>query len=73
MKADLHYQKTVSQSEIRFLPNSSWIISTDSVSHAALSGQFVLEQTFYLPIEAMQDQNRSPLRILESLVGRALA
>jgi len=45
---------------------------SDRVLHAALSGQYALEQTFYLPVEAMADQRDSPLRILENYYGRAL-
>jgi hypothetical protein len=37
-----------------------------------LSGQFAFEQTFYLPVEAMRDPERSPLRVLERLVGKSL-
>ena len=52
---------------------STWIVQTDSVSHAALSGQSMFEQTFLLPVEGMLDPARSPLRILERLAGRRLA
>jgi hypothetical protein len=72
MKADLHYQKSASQTEIRFAPNTSWIVQTDHVSHAAMAGQHVLEQTFYLPVEAMVNESLSPLRTLEGLVQRKL-
>jgi hypothetical protein len=41
--------------------------------HAALAGQFLLEQTFYLPVAAMQDERMAPLRILEQLYQRQLA
>ncbi len=73
MKADEVYQQQAEQCEIRFAPRSSWIVQTDQVSHAAMSGQHVLEQTFYLPAAAMQDPQRSPLRILEKLMGELLA
>jgi hypothetical protein len=43
------------------------------VSHAAMSGQYQLEQTFYLPVAAMIDAGGSPLRILERLTNRRLA
>ena len=72
MKADELYQQRVEQYEVRFPPNTSWIVQTDQVSHAAMSGQHLLEQTFYLPVNAMYDPNRSPLRILEKLVGHSL-
>ncbi len=38
-----------------------------------MAGQYQLEQTFLLPVDAMTDQARSPLRILERLKGRRLA
>lgn len=72
MKADEEYQKTADQQEIRFKPGSTWIVQTDDVSHAAMQGQYVLEQTFYLPVKAMQDENRSPLRILEKILKQPL-
>jgi len=72
MKADMRYQKTAVQGEIEFAPGNTWIVQTDHVSHAALSGQFLLEQTFYLPVEAMNHPELSPLRILEAAKGRKL-
>jgi len=72
MKADTVYQQKALQQEIRFPSNSTWIVQTDHVSHAAMSGQHLLEQTFYLPIHAMQDESRSPLRVLEKIMQRAL-
>jgi hypothetical protein len=42
------------------------------VMHAARAGQFVLEQTFHLDVDAMTVPARSPLRTLERLRGHAL-
>ncbi len=72
MKADLSYQKNVPQAEIRFAPGNTWIVQTDHVSHAAMAGQHLLEQTFYLPVTAMLDSSQSPLRTLEKLSGQIL-
>lgn len=72
MKKDVSYQATVAYQEINFKPHSSWITFSDQVSHAALSGQFELEQTFYLPPHAMHEQAKSPLNILEGMLGRSL-
>lgn len=66
MKKDEAYQRTVAYETIAFPAQSTWIVQTDSVSHAALSGQFLLEQTFYLPLEAMQNPEASPQHILAS-------
>ena len=72
MKEDEQYQKNCSQEEVRFPPASSWIVQTDHVSHAAMQGQHVLEQTFYLPVTAMQDSTLSPLRVLENILNKKL-
>jgi len=65
MKADLTYQKNAEQCEVRFPAQSSWIVQTDHVSHAAIAGQHVLEQTFYLSVDSMVNPELSPLRVLE--------
>lgn len=70
MKLDDQYQANVPKYRMDFPAQTSWIVFTDQVSHAALSGQFLLEQTFYLPVDAMADPDRSPLRQLESIQRR---
>jgi hypothetical protein len=72
MKSDQDYQSQVPQTQLAIAPGTTWVCFTDSVSHAAMSGQFAFEQTFYLPVTAMKDPERSPLRVLERLVGRKL-
>lgn len=72
MKQDQAYQEQVKATELQFPSQTSWIVATDQVSHAARSGRYVLEQTFLLPVEAMMDPSRSPLKILEKLAGRPL-
>ena len=39
----------------------------DGVEHAVMSGQYLLEQTFYLPVTAMHDEAKAPLRVLERM------
>lgn len=65
MKLDDVYQGSVYKESVDFLAQSTWVVFTDQVSHAALSGQYLLEQTFYLPVEAMENQALSPLKQLE--------
>jgi len=72
MKADQGYQSRLSQTRLAIPPGTTWACYTDAVSHAAMSGQFAFEQTFYLPVSAMNNSARSPLRVLERLVGRTL-
>lgn len=61
MKRDEHYQQTVKKTEFAFPSNSTWMVFTDQVSHAALSGQYLLEQTFYLPVNCQHYPELSPL------------
>jgi 3-deoxy-D-manno-octulosonic acid hydroxylase-like protein len=72
MKEDSAYQAAAPQMPFDFPPGSAWMAFTDQVSHAAMSGQHQLEQTFLLPVDAMLDQRRSPLRVLERLKGQPL-
>lgn len=72
MKADLEYQTTVDHLAYEFPAGSTWIVYTDHVSHAAMAGQYVFEQTFYLPVAAMHDEQQAPQRILERMTKKAL-
>jgi hypothetical protein len=72
MKDDAIYQSGCDQEAFDFPSGSTWIAFTDQVSHAAMAGQYQLEQTFLVPVDAMIDQSGSPLRILERLKGRSL-
>lgn len=60
MKLDEQYQDQVNKIEFHFPAGSAWIVFTDQVSHAALSGQHLLEQSFYLPVGAQVYPEYSP-------------
>ena len=64
MKLDDEYQQNVDKHTVEFPAQSSWIVYTDQVSHAALAGQQLFEQTFYLPVDAMADSSTAPISIL---------
>ena len=72
VKRDAAYQASASYQEFAFPAGSTWLCFTDQVVHAALAGQYALEQTFYLDIAAMADPASSPLRILERMTKRKL-
>ncbi len=72
MKLDDKYQTAAPAVPCRFPPGTTWLCFTDQVAHAALSGHLALEQTFHLPVRAMDEPDRSPLRVLERMTGRAL-
>lgn len=70
-KRDPGYRR--SGTVIDFPSGSTWVVFTDGVVHGALAGQHAFEQTFLLPVDAMREPVRSPLRILERLLDRSLA
>jgi 3-deoxy-D-manno-oct-2-ulosonic acid (Kdo) hydroxylase len=73
MKEDDAFQRESPQTAFDFPAGSTWLAFTDQVSHAATAGQYQLEQTFLLPVDAMRTPDRSPLRVLERLKNRTLA
>ncbi len=69
LKDNHAFQRNCFKERHEFPPVSTWIAFTDTVSHAVLSGQYALEQTFFVPIDSMIVPELSPLRILESIAG----
>lgn len=72
MKANEQYQETADQETVHLPANTTWMVFTDQASHAAMSGQHLLEQSFYLPVDAMQQPERSPLKVLEKYLKKNL-
>lgn len=72
MKFDAEYQKSGIQTTIPFAAGSSWVCYSDQATHAVMSGQFMMEQTLYLPPGREANPQASPLAILTRLVGRPL-
>lgn len=72
-KADAEFQRSSPQLRVDFAPGTTWVVFSDQVLHAAMGGQHMLEQTFYLPPAGLRHPQTSPLAILERLTGRALA
>jgi len=72
MKRDTRYQQEGDWAQVDFMPGSTWVCFSDQVSHAAMSGQFMLEQTWQLPLTALSYAELAPVRVLEKLKGRGL-
>lgn len=72
MKHDLNYQANSPQVTIPFHSGSVWMCFSDQASHAAMSGQYMMEQTFHLPALKQKDPQASPLAILTRHMGRQL-
>jgi hypothetical protein len=72
-KLDADFQANSPHQAISFAPGSCWLVFTDQVLHAALGGEFALEQTFHLDVDQMREPARAPIRVLERLSGKSLA
>jgi hypothetical protein len=70
LKENETFQKTCPKDHWEFPPRSCWIVFSDMVSHAALSGQYALEQTLLIPEKALLYPEASPVSILERLTGQ---
>lgn len=73
MKRDEGYQKDGEQWRAPFPAASCWVCYSDQAVHAVMSGQYMMEQTLYLPPGREVHPEASPLQILTRLVGRPLA
>lgn len=72
LKENRSYQDDYPKIRMEFPPNSTWMVYTDAVPHAVLSGQYALEQMYIVPLSAMVTPSRAPVRVLESLCGSTL-
>jgi hypothetical protein len=72
LKENDGFQREYPKSRWAFGPGSVWMVYTDTVPHAVLSGQYALEQTFVVPMNAMVVPEAAPLKVLERLSGMAL-
>ena len=72
-KLDDAFQKSSPHQKVEFPPGSCWLVFTDMVLHAAMGGEFALEQTFHLDVDQMAQPERAPIKVLERLSGKSLA
>ena len=72
MKSDPQYQQDAPQARFAFPAGATWVCFSDQTPHAAMSGQYLLEQTMQLPPGRQYDTTASPLAILSRLTGRVL-
>ena len=71
-KADAEFQRNSPQARVDFAPGTTWVVFSDQVLHAAMGGQHMMEQTFYLDVTQQQRPEASPRGVLERLLGRQL-
>lgn len=56
--------------EFRFPPGSAWMVFTDMVSHACLSGQFCFVQTSIVQLENCRLPELAPINVLRRAAGQ---
>jgi len=71
-KADATFQQGSPQARVDFAPGTTWVVFSDQVLHAAMGGQHMMEQTFYLDVADQLHPEASPRGTLERLLGREL-
>ncbi len=69
LKRNEEFQQKSGQSNWDFPPGSSWMVYTDLVPHAALSGRYALEQTFIVDRSVMVLPDEAPISVLEKACG----
>ena len=72
LKENASFQAECRKEYLQFPPGSSWMVYTDMVPHAVLSGQYALEQTFLVEHEVMVSPELSPLSVLQEMTHSAL-
>lgn len=73
LKENSDFQSGCQKERLEFPPMATWLVFTDGVPHAALSGRFAMEQTFIVPPEALVAPEHAPIRVLEKLCSKKLA
>jgi hypothetical protein len=73
LKENDDFQKNSTKFELQFPPGCFWMVYTDGVPHAVMSGQFALEQTFIIPARALVSPEAAPVRVLEATTGMRMA
>ena len=69
LKESADFQQNWPKEQLVFPPGCAWMVYTDGVPHAALSGQYALEQTFIVPREVFVTPDVAPIQVLEAITG----
>jgi hypothetical protein len=72
LKDNLAYQDNARSETVSFPPFATWMVFTDMATHAVLSGQYALEQTFLIARDSLVTPEKAPVAVLERLAGKEL-
>jgi hypothetical protein len=73
LKENADFQQKSTKFELSFPPGSCWMVYTDGVPHAVMSGQYALEQTFIVPTDALVSPGAAPVHVLEDVTHQTMA
>ena len=69
LKENTDFQTSSPQWELQFAPGSCWMVYTDGVPHAVMSGRYALEQTFIVPAQELVSPEVAPVNVLHKIAG----
>ena len=72
LKSNHRYQENCTKYRFDLPPRSTWLVFTDVVPHAVLSGRLALEQTVIVSRANLADPALAPSSILERMAGKTL-
>jgi hypothetical protein len=72
LKENAEFQAGCPKVQLEFPPLATWLVFTDGVAHAAMSGRYALEQTFLVSPAALVAREQAPYRILEHIAEKPL-
>jgi len=72
LKQNKEYQDNCRKYTFSLPPGSTWLVFTDLVPHAVLSGRLALEQTVIVSRNTLRTREAAPASILEKIAGRPL-
>jgi hypothetical protein len=72
LKANGDYQNNCRKYRFDLPPGSTWLVFTDVVPHAVLSGRLALEQTVIVSRKSLFNPEYAPSSILEKMAGKTL-
>lgn len=73
LKENAGFQSGGSKVRYEFPAGCTWMVYTDGVPHAALSGQYALEHTYIIPRAALVAPEMAPINVLEKIGGIKLS
>jgi 3-deoxy-D-manno-oct-2-ulosonic acid (Kdo) hydroxylase len=72
LKENSDFQQNSTKFELKFPPGCFWLVYTDGVPHAVMSGQYAMEQTFIIPAQVLVSPDAAPVRVLEAATGKVM-